>query len=116
MTDEKKDWVSEVIGDDVKTEDVANTNTKPAVTEPTVKEDSKEITKEVSLLQEKTKGKKVMPVEKLKTVKLFLDGKLDEYDIDEKLPEGFLMSKLKENQRYIPIHLYREIMRQIGEF
>lgn len=112
MTDEKKDWVSEVVVDGVKIEK----STQPADTVEVEKSTPKETVKEVSLSQEKTKGKKVMPVEKLKTVKLFLDGKLDEYDVDEKLPEGFLMSKLKENQRYIPIHLYREIMRQIWEY
>lgn len=53
---------------------------------------------------------------KEKTVKLSLDWKIGEYSIEERLPEWFLQSKLKEDQRYIPIHLYREIMRQIDEF
>ena len=60
-------------------------------------------------------SRKAGPV-KVKTVKLMLDGKMNEYSINGRLPEGFLRSKLKENQRYIPIHLYRDIMRQIGEF
>lgn len=117
MTDKKKDWVSEVVGDGVKVEKAdASVPTTPEVKTETAKDVSKETAKDVSLSQSKTKTKKVEEKKKGRTVKLFLDGKLDEYDIDEKLPEGFLMSKLKENQRYIPIHLYREIMRQIGEF
>jgi len=32
------------------------------------------------------------------------------------MPEDFLKTKLKESQRYIPINLYREILRQVDEF
>jgi len=53
---------------------------------------------------------------KKRTVKLFLDWKLWEYDINEKLPMWFLQSKLRSDQLYMPVWLYRNIMRQIGEF
>ena len=39
-----------------------------------------------------------------------------ELDINERLPDSFLESKLKESQKYVPISVYRDIMRQIGEF
>ena len=61
-------------------------------------------------------GIKKKKVVKVKTVKLMLDWKLMELSVDERLPEWFLQSKLKEDQRYIPIHIYREIMRQMDCF
>ena len=53
---------------------------------------------------------------KTKMVKLSLDGKEYELSIDEKLPPEFLQTKLKEGQSYVPVWIYREIMRQIDEF
>ena len=53
---------------------------------------------------------------KEKTVVLQLDGKIYEIPVSEKLPPEFLQEKLKEGQSYIPIGVYREIMRQLDEF
>lgn len=53
---------------------------------------------------------------KVRTVKLSLDWTEYELSIDEKLPSEFLQTKLKEWQSYVPVGIYREIMRQIDEF
>lgn len=55
-------------------------------------------------------------VKKEKAVVLQLDGKTYEIPVSEKLPPEFLQEKLKEGQSYIPIGVYREIMRQLDEF
>lgn len=48
-----------------------------------------------------------------KWVFVTLNGK--EYNVDERLPDSFLESKLKESQKYIPIHIYRDILRQLPD-
>lgn len=60
--------------------------------------------------------KKATTAVKEKTVTLTLDWKTSEYPVGSKLPEWFLHSKLKDSQRYLPVHLYRELLRQIDEF
>jgi len=49
-------------------------------------------------------------------VVLPVDWKEVEFSVDGRLPASFLSSKLKADQQYISIGVYREIMRQTGEF
>lgn len=130
-----KDWIDEVVGKDAKVEKATETipvvetiTEKLPVDEPVVLQMMADVAKEMkqkdSLSQEKqTKEKaqkdtkeKPKKQESKRTVKLFLDRELREFDINEKLPEWFLQNKLKDDQKYIPINLYRDIMRQIWEF
>lgn len=100
MENDKKNWVEDVVWEWVK---ISNDSDKNEVE----KKDDKKIVK-----KEETKKKG----ESIRTVKLFLDWNLWEYNINEKLPAWFLQSKLKENQMYLPVGLYRDIMKQIGEY
>jgi len=68
---------------------------------------------------EVTKTKKEKPVAPKKTgtiIKLPLNGEMIELTSDERLPVGFLEKKLKDDQLYISVSLYREIMRQMDCF
>ncbi len=123
MDDVKKkvDWVNEVVGEWVTAEKIVAEQPKEEVNAVTTEAKVAETVEEKAdpkVVQKKTK--KIVSsgviVEKSRTVKLFLDNVLWEYDINEKLPFGFLQTKLKEGQFYMPVGLYRDIMRQIGEF
>lgn len=62
------------------------------------------------------KPKKV-PLSHSKTIILKnSNGESLELNPNDNLPDSFLESKLRENQLYIPIGTYREIMRQLDEF
>lgn len=69
-----------------------------------------------SQVEETKSTTKKKDVKKEKAVVLQLDGKTYEIPVSEKLPPEFLQEKLKEGQSYIPIGVYREIMRQLDEF
>lgn len=78
------------------------------------KEPIKEKKSEPKAKKEKKEPKQ--KASKVKTVRLELDWMVEDYPIDGSLPAGFMKSKLRDDQTYVPIHIYRDIMRQIGEF
>jgi len=62
------------------------------------------------------KEKKVEKVTGAKMVYLQLGNKIHPLSLDDRMPEDFLKTKFQEKQRYIPINVYREMIRQIWEF
>lgn len=87
------------------------------MTEPTV--DADKTAEETKVTKKETKPKKEKEVVKEKEDKaivLQLDWKNVELSADDNLPSWFLEKKLKDDQLYIPVGLYREIMRQLDCF
>lgn len=43
-----------------------------------------------------------------------VSDKIESYSVDQHLPEDFYQQKLKQAEKYIPVYVYREIIRQLN--
>lgn len=106
----------------IMTETTTEKSLEKELDKPTTIEEIKKVqepeskTKEPKVKETKTKVRESKKASVSKIVKLTNNGVEYNLFINERLPEAFLEVKLKESQKYIPIIVYRDIMRQVDEF